>query len=38
MNESMTLIFDINKITDFVFGNPNDRTNEVEITESFVFD
>lgn len=34
----MTLIFDINKITDFVFGNPNDRTNEVEITESFVFD
>ena len=33
-----TLIFDINKITDFVFGNPNDRTNEVEITESYVYD
>lgn len=33
-----TLIFDINKITDFVFGNPNDRTNEVEITESYIYD
>jgi len=31
-------IFDINKITEFVFGNPNDKTNEVEITEHFVFD
>jgi len=33
-----TLIFDINNITSFVFGNPNDRTNEVEITESYVYD
>lgn len=32
------LIFDINKITDFVFGNPNDRTNDVEITENYVYD
>lgn len=32
------LIFDINKITEFVFGNPNDRTNDVEITETFIFD
>lgn len=33
-----TLIFDINNITNFVFGNPNDRTNEVEITESYIYD
>lgn len=33
-----TLIFDVNNITSFVFGNPNDRTNEVEITESYVYD
>ena len=30
--------FDINKICEFVFGNPNDRTNEVEITEHYVYD
>ena len=36
--KSDTLIFDINNIANFVFGNPNDRTNEVEITESFVYD
>ena len=33
-----TFIFDINKITDFVFGNPNERTNDVEITENYVLD
>lgn len=33
-----TLIFDVNNITSFVFGNPNDRTNEVEITESYIYD
>ena len=33
-----TFIFDINKITDFVFGNQNERTNDVEITENYVFD
>lgn len=33
-----TYIFDINKITEFVFGNPNDKTNEVEITEHFEYD
>ena len=33
-----TFIFDINKITDFVFGNPNDRMNDVEITENYVYD
>ena len=33
-----TFIFDINKITDFVFGNPNERTNDVEITENYIFD
>ena len=32
------LIFDINKITEFVFGNPNDRTSDVEITETSVYD
>jgi hypothetical protein len=31
-------IFDINKITEFVFGNPNEKTNEVEITDHFVYD
>jgi phosphoglucomutase len=34
----VTQFFDINKITDFVFGNPNDRTNEVEIVEKFTYD
>ena len=29
--------FDINKITEFVFGNPNDKTSEVEITESYLY-
>ena len=33
-----TFIFDVNKITDFVFGNPNERTNDVEITETYVYD
>ena len=37
MNNS-PYIFDINKITEFVFGNPNDKTNEVEITENFIYD
>lgn len=31
-------IFDINKIAEFVFGNQNDKTNEVEILEQFVYD
>lgn len=31
-------IFDINKITEFAFGNPNDKTNEVEITEHYIYD
>ena len=31
-------VFDINSITDFVFGNPNDRTSEVEIIESYDYD
>ena len=33
-----TFIFDINKIMDFVFENPEGRTNDVEITENFVYD
>lgn len=32
------LIFDIDKITDFVFGDPNKRNSEVEITENFIYD
>jgi hypothetical protein len=32
------LIFDINKISEFVFGDPNKRNSEVEITETFVYD
>ena len=31
-------IFDLDNITDFVFGDPNDKTNEVEITEHYVYD
>lgn len=31
-------IFDLDNITSFVFGNPNDKTNEVEITEHYVYD
>lgn len=38
MINNVPYIFDINKITEFVFGNPNDKTNEVEITEHFVYD
>ena len=33
-----SLIFDINKITEFVFGDANDRTSDVEITETFTYD
>lgn len=33
-----TYIYDINKITDFVFGNPNERTSDVEITENYIYD
>lgn len=38
MKKSETIIYDINKMCDFIFGNPNDKTNEVEITESYTFD
>ena len=38
MEFNKDLVFDINKIAEFVFGNPNDRTNEVEIVESYKFD
>lgn len=33
-----SLIFDINKISEFVFGDPNKRNSEVEITETFLYD
>ena len=36
--KNVPYIFDINKITEFVFGNPNDKTNEVEITEHYEYD
>lgn len=36
--KNVPYIFDINRITEFVFGNPNDKTNEVEITEHFIYD
>lgn len=32
------LVFDIDNITDFVFGDPNERTSDVEITETYKFD
>ena len=38
MEFNKDLVFDINSITDFVFGNPNDRTSEVEIIESYDYD
>ena len=31
-------IFDLNNITSFIFGNPNEKTNEVEITDNFIYD
>ena len=37
MNNS-SYIFDLENITNFVFGNPNEKTNEVEITEHYVYD
>ena len=33
-----TFIFDINKIMEFVFGNETERTNDIEISEAFVYD
>ena len=38
MEFNKDLVFDINSITDFVFGNPNDRASEVEIIESYDYD
>ena len=38
MKKGNNLIFDINKMCDFIFGNPNDKTNEVEITETYEYD
>lgn len=38
MQKKSNLIFDINKMCDFIFGNPNDKTNEVEITENYTYD
>lgn len=35
MKEGKDLIYDINKICEFVFGNPNDRNCDVEITEKY---
>lgn len=33
--DDKVLVFDLNKITNFIFGNPNDKTNEIEITEQY---
>lgn len=33
--EKDNIIFDIDKITSFIFGNLNERTNDVEITETY---
>ena len=38
MKKTNTFIFDINKITYFVYGNPNDTTSEAEITENYMYD
>jgi len=37
MNDT-PFIFDMNKITNFIFGNPNERTSDVEITENYIYD
>lgn len=37
MKKNSTLIYDINKMCDFIFGNPNDKTSEVEITENYEY-
>ncbi len=33
-----TFIFDIDKITDFIFDVPSDRTSNVEIAENYIYD
>ena len=33
-----SLIYDINKIMEFVFENDTNRTNDVEITETYIYD
>lgn len=38
MKTTNNLIFDINNMCDFIFNNPNDKTSEVEITESYTYD
>lgn len=38
MKFNENLVFDIDNITDFIFGDPNNRTNDVEITETYKFD
>jgi len=36
--DNVPYYFDLNNITNFVFGNPNDKNNEVEITEHYTYD
>lgn len=38
MKSNNTLIYDINKICEFVFGNPNEKSSEVEILERLDYD
>ena len=38
MKKKNNLVYDINKMCDFIFGNPNDKTSEVEITENYCYD
>lgn len=35
---NQNLIYDIGKISDFVFGDPSERNSDVEITEKFEYD
>jgi hypothetical protein len=37
MKKIDNLIFDINKICDFVLANPNEKNSEVEIVENYCF-
>lgn len=38
MKKKGNLVYDINKMCEFIFGNPNDKISEVEITENYTFD
>ena len=38
MKTTNNFIYDINKICEFIFNNPDESANDVEITENYTFD